>query len=227
MTRNLRSKLSAVSLVGVLGMTLFAGGYKRHSEQSMPIHKNQQECVRSIESASNLQIREIPFCFGKTYNLVSNNERVGTIYERIFNWGNRFDFYAGTKENGRYLGYAQEKVFSIGHQSTVYDEHDGVIGKLDEKILKLNPGHLIEVFDSKGGKVAISDEEVMHFTHTTKIYNGNKTRVLGGTTKDFFWDNYTLNINNSDMDNRLFLALMVMEDKLDDESSSSKSNDDD
>jgi uncharacterized protein YxjI len=214
-----------LATIGVLGATAAIGISKRNSENSMPISYSSSECEEIMLGANRLEMHEVPFTWGNRYNVIVGGKRVGTVDERVFNWGKRFDFYAGSIDGGRRIGHAQEKILSFGHQSTVYDQNNREVGRLDEVVLSLNPGHLIEIYDAWGKKVAVSDER-LSWTHATTIYDGNKSRAVGGTQKSFFWDDYSIEINNQ-MDRRLVLALVAMEDKLDDERQDDSSDDSD
>ena len=211
-------------VAGALLLTVLGGGvYKRHTEKSMPISYSVDECAEKILRATEIEMREIPFSWGKSYNITVAGERVGTIYEKVFSWGNHFDFYAGTKENGKSLGHAEEHVFSFGHKSSIYDQGGNEVGKLDEIVLSFNPGHLIEIYNSQGRKLAVSDERALSWTHETDLMDATGKNKIGGTVKSAFWDNYTINFP-AELDRRLILGLVAMEDKLDDEKESKSSS---
>ncbi|MDO8508166.1 MAG: hypothetical protein Q7S27_00610 [Nanoarchaeota archaeon] len=212
-------KKKAISLglgLGLLGIGLIGGVCKSYKENSMQVQYFVEDCIDKLDQSTRIEMKEVPLSWGKRYNVIVDNNRIGTVYEDVFNWGKRFDFYAGTKEKGKHLGYAQEKILSFGHQSTVYDSSGNKIGRLDEVVLSFNPGHLIEIYDFNNTKVATSDERGMSLVHTTDIID-NEKRTIGGTVKSVFWDDYTITLNNNDIDKRLILSLVAMEDKLDDE----------
>lgn len=214
------AKLLAVAagLLGVLGFGAFALGKKVVSEKSMSANSAPEKCYQILQNASYLEMHEIPLTWGNKYNVIANGEKIGEVDEKVFNWGKRFDLYAGDAGSGRYIGHVQEQVLSFGHKSTVYDEAGKQIGALEEVILKLNLGRLINVYQ-KGIKVAVSDEKALTWVHAADIYDGNKRAVIGSTNKTIFWDDYDIEINDRSIDKRIILALVAMEDKLEDESS--------
>lgn len=215
LNKRMNGLLTGIAAAALFGAVFGGGCYKRAKEDSSSMKYSPKEAIEILNSANEIEMREIPFCWGKRYNIVVGDEKVGTVYERVFNWGKKFDLYAGTEESGEFIGHAEERIFSVGHKSDVYDSTGKKIGGLDQVVLTLNPGHLIEIYDGSGRKLGVSDELSLTWTHETEIYDENKS-VIGCTKKSVFWDDYTLN-TTSDIDRRVLLALMAMEDKLDDE----------
>ncbi len=220
-------------LVG-LGFLGYSCGSKVNTEWKRPVSYPAQECAQIIFNSYSYEINKIPMTWGDQFNVLVNGDKVGVIKQEVFTWGSHFDFYAGNEE--KKIGSAQAKVFSWGLAADVMDENDKVIGKLDEKLLKLDPGHTIRIYDAQGQLLAVSNERAFTWTHTTTIYDKNEQSTLGGTVKDYWWTDYDLTINTRDdtrpesLDRRLLLALIAMEYQLDaqeDSESSSSSSDDD
>jgi len=207
-----KKKASAFSTLGLIGVLLFGAGYKRYQESSMPVNFPLNECQQRIESASDLELREIPFSFGNSYNIVVGGEKVGTVDEKVINFGKRFDFYAGNVEEGVHLGYAEAKVFSFDYQVDVFNSAGEKIGRLDEILMSYNPGSLIDIYDNNNKKVATSDQ-LFAFRYKTSIYDPSE-REIGKTRKATFWDDFKVHIDDKQIDRRLILALIAVEDKI-------------
>jgi hypothetical protein len=153
-------------------------GSKTYAEHSMTAVQDSKKCYEILKKASNFEVHEIPLTWGNQYNVIVNGKKVGEIEEKVFSWGLRFNFYAGDASNGMKIGHSKSKILSIGHQATVYDEKGKQIGRIDEKVFTLNPGHLLRLYQG-GQMVAISDEKMLSWTHTADIYAAKGEKKAG------------------------------------------------
>ncbi|MBI4919521.1 hypothetical protein HY837_06315 [archaeon] len=231
--RNWGSKVLPTLLVGgivaAIGGLGYSCGSKVITERNRTVNHSAQECETLVKNSYAYKINKIPLTWGDQFNILINGEKVGVIKEQVFTWGSHFDFYAGNEE--KKIGSAQAKFFSWGLSAEVLDENDKSIGKLDEKVLKfLDPGHTIRVYDAQGQLLAVSNERALTWSHTTTIYDKNEQNTLGGTVKDYWWNDFDLTIYARDdtrpesLDRRLLLALISMEYQLDEKEKSSHSH---
>ncbi len=220
-------KKAGMILAGITGTTLFCYGLsftpiqEKYVKATLPAGT----CEQRIRSGKNFEVREIPLSWGNTYNIYTAGEKVGVIREQVFHFGKRFDLYAGNEE--KHLGWIDEQVFSFGHKSRIFDEHGSCIGQLDEVVLRLTPGHVIEIKDVIGNVRAVSRERIFSMGHTADIMSPDKKISYGTSRKHVFLDQYIVHMLHPTLDSRVILALVAMEDKLEDEAADATTHVDD
>jgi uncharacterized protein YxjI len=197
-----------------------------------PSGSDSPDCASAPEflAAQDFTIKEHILELTPTYDLIAgNNCDVGTMTRKILTFTRETDITA----DGSDLGRIETKIISLGTDMTVYDANGNVVSTVDHKLLDsaLNfGGYYIEISDPSGQILGtLKQDPFSIWTQAAWRYfdvtspDGKVAATIEYTA--LIPDTYHV-VNHSTIDNRTLAGVVSILDQLQDEATSSHSNDD-
>jgi uncharacterized protein YxjI len=161
---------------------------------------------------------------GSDFTIVANGKTHGRIVQRVFNWGNTFEYFDIT---GKKVATAKEEVFTWGVKINITDATGKRIGRIEEKVFSgwfdtENTYHIYNESNQLVGKSHKND------WFATDIYIDINSKRVVSLERDFFnmfSDTWRVNINTtSTIDKRLLVFIPCYKTVADDARSSKSSS---
>jgi hypothetical protein len=173
----------------------------------------------SFTTVPSYTVREHIFRITPTYDLIDkDNHEMGRMSRNLFTLTRHTDIQA----NNHPVGSIETKIFSIGHDMTVWDENEKVINTVDHKILSslLNfGGFYMEIKDPSGQLVGtLKKDSFALFTQSAWKYfdikgkNGETLAKIECTS--LFPDAYRVDNLTHTLDNRTLAGVVSILDQL-------------
>ncbi len=162
-----------------------------------------QECpILSLQS--DYKIKEKILSIGHDFEITSGLQNVGSIRQRVFNWGKTFEMM---NEADQLVARAEARIFSIGSKVDIYDCVGRLIGSVQENVLKsLFKVHTVySVFNPNGEKIGQSKK--LDWVGTDITYysvSGHPMAQMSRPWINWFVDTWTISFNSTQVDPRLF-----------------------
>jgi uncharacterized protein YxjI len=161
---------------------------------------------------------------GSDFSIVANGKEQGRIVQRIFNWGNTFEYFDAT---GKKVATAKEEVFTWGVKINIADATGKRIGRIEEKVFSgwFDTENTYHIYNEKNQLVGKSHKNNWF---ATDIYIYVESKRVASLERDFFnmfSDTWRVNIApTSTIDKRLLIFMPCYKTVADEARSSSSSS---
>lgn len=168
--------------------------------------------VFAFDLAPTMYLEEHLASYTSSFDVSTEDRKLGTLYRRVLSLNTVYDFY-DTKNT--LLASAHSHFLSLGAHLDVFDNHQILLGTVEEKVFSWFP--TFEIYSPDGIRLA---NATMNFWGTTfTVYDGRSSRVLLEMSRDFFrLRNYwTIHIKDLDrvrekqIDSRLLLTVLAIQ----------------
>ena len=215
----------AVALVGISGL-LYLPQYRVNALPSA-----NSKLIGTASKAPVLpktfEIFENAISFSDTFTVHNDEQRFGLIKEKIFSLSKSFWF---ENADGVVIAEAKESLLSWGTEIKVYDGNGALIGEIHEKVFnslfKVKTSYTIR--NSKGEKIAQSEKvDWVSTSFTIKDKDGRTLLKMDRPWMSFPADRWSVRLYDSEIvDPRLSLMIAAYKSSVDNDRSSSSSDDD-
>lgn len=175
-------------------------------------------CFASTEMPDELFVTEHWISLTKSYDVGTNQYKLGTVYRRFFSLTTTYDFYNPRDEH---TASAKTRFFSFGTDVDIYDVQDRYLGFVEEKIFNFFPTFLIYAADNST-KLAFAK---MNFWGTKYyIYDPVTQKEMAVMSRSFFRlkNNWTIRVTNpallssKQIDSRVLITVLAIQGEIDD-----------
>ncbi len=168
--------------------------------------------VFAFDLEKKMFLSEHYFGYTTSFDVSSEERKLGTIYRRVLSLKTDYDFY---DIKNKLISSAESHFFSFGAHLDIYDANKMILGTVEEKVFSWFPS--FDLYFPDGTRLA---HATMNFWGTKfTLYEGMGTHVLAEMSRDFFRlkNNWTLDIKDLDrvkarqIDARLLLTVLAVQ----------------